>query len=133
MVRPEILSIDQSLLPEGSAATTAATALMGDGALKLIELFKSESRGELSVEFRGLPANADLIVHAAQAFYYAVQESNADALVPTYYQPGAYEERENRILLEYAIGARQDLWKGAKPVYDSEADDPRSPHYNFGN
>ena len=98
-------------------ATTAARVRLGNGAIKIIELFTDKSRKE--VDFRGLPAHLDDLT---------IQIT--EGIERTSVEPDTATEIENRIMFEYAIGARQELWPGAEPLYSKESNDPRSNLYS---
>ena len=134
MPRPEVFSVDESLIPEGSTAETAATVRLANGTTTVIELFLSrDEKGVDSVNFRGLPAGLDLEIRIVRSLFDAIRSPDRGLSTASIQQEHEYAALQNNIIFQYAIGARQDLWDGAEPVYSSEADDPRSPHYNFGN
>lgn len=133
MPRPEVLAIDESFVPKESLAKTAAQVSLGSGVIAVIELFEQYSNGISYIDFRGLPTGlADVTVNISRSLHEASRNDN-DPIILTQYLAGAYEERQDEILFGYAIGARQYLWDGAEARYDSETNDPRSGHYNFGN
>ena len=133
MPRPEVFSVDESLIPEGSTAETAAAVRLANGTTTVIELFSSrDEKGVDWVDFRGLPAGLGLEIRIVRSLFDAIRSPDRGLSTASMQQENAYAALQKNTIVQYAIGARQDLWDGAEPVYSSEADDPRSPHYNFG-
>lgn len=125
---PEVLSVSYDLIPEGSNAEIAAMVRFGNGEEGLVEMF-TDARSE-SVDFRGLPehlANEDnmnirLTKHLGRA--------GLDPILSVAEATKRAHEIETRVLFEFAIGARQQLWEGAQVEYSDKSYDPTSPWYD---
>ena len=122
MPRPDVLDIHNSYIPENSTAVMAARVRLGNGVLTTIELFTDEHRRV--IDFRGLPEHLD------QDFEIVVDKRLRDSTGSTV-DHAAIERPENRIMFEFAIGARQRLWDGAWPDYRDETCDPTSRFYKY--
>ncbi len=133
MPRPEVFAVDESLIPEGSTADTAASVRLASGSAMVIELFSSTASGEDWVNFRGLPAELDVKIRIVRSLFDATRTPDRGLSTASWKQESEYGALQYKVLFQYAIGARQDLWDGAEPIYDSQKDDPRSRHYNLGN
>lgn len=129
MPRPEVLSVSYTLVPEDSNAEVAAMVRLGNGEERIVEMF-TDDRGD-TLDFRGLPehlANEDnMRIHIAKHLGRA-------GLSPELSIPQAEaraHEIETRMLFEFAIGARQQLWEGVTIEYSNKSYDPTSPWYDI--
>ena len=113
MQKPEVIEINENLIPENSLAHTAAKIISVNGITQIIELFRNQNG--ISVDFRGLPdhlSNEDEMMIALEA-----SDNSLDSPAVT------------KHLFEFAIGARQTLPSGASVHYADESSDPTSRHY----
>lgn len=128
--RPKVLRVSEELIPKNSNATTAAEVILGSGERTIVEMFDDGS----SADFRGLPDHLSNGDHMTIIIGHdPLPDGPPNALGPVDHHQRA--ARRNHLLFEFAIGARQELWHGAYPVYDDDnggpTRDPASRHYSI--
>lgn len=131
MPKPEILNLWECFTPDEKVATATAKVRLGNNEEARVELFYSSNRHYAT--FKGLPEH---LGNAGIMSVHITEEFGLSAItVPEGYYPAheiqelARATRQKQVLLEFAIGARQELWPGAYVEYSDEAYDPTSRAY----
>lgn len=101
--------------------------------LRSLNFSSRDEKGVDWVDFRELPAGLGLEIRIVRSLFDEIRSPGLWLFDRIDATGECICGASKNTIVQYAIGARQDLWDGAEPVYSSEADDPRSPHYNFGN
>ncbi len=121
----ECYSLDES------KATATAIVRLGRDEEAMVELFY-HAHGRYAT-FKGLPEH---LGDSGIMSVHIQQELGLTAItVPEGYYPAhniqelARARRQKQVLVEFAIGARQELWPGAYVEYSDEACDPTSRAY----